>query len=147
MFQADTHLIYSEDPKNKCLSKKEEEAPMIMIEIRDNTTIDTNKTPENTVVTDTMIMAPVEETTTAATTTTMAVAVTEIEETTTINIETIATITTEDTIIITTTIIIRTETIITIGKTTIRMTEVDLDPTKENIVSKVGIPSIPILQI
>jgi len=118
-----------------------------MIEIRDNTitTIDTNKTPENTVVTDTMIMELVEETTTAATT--MAVAVIEIEETTTINIETIATTTTEDTIIITTTIIIRTETIITIGKTTIRMTEVDLDPTKENIVSKVGIPSIPILQI
>jgi len=121
-----------------------------MIEIRDNTTItiDTNKTPENTAVTDTMIMELVEETITAAiTTTTMAVVVTEIEETTTINIEIIATITTEDTIIITTTIIIRTETIITIGKTTIRMIEVDLDPTKENIVSKVGIPSIPILQI
>jgi hypothetical protein len=131
VFQVGIHHIYLEDHKNKWSYKKEEEAQMIMIEIRDRTT-DTTTIPEITAGINTMTMEE-EETTIITAETTMEEDI-GIEEIITTAI--IATTTTIEDSITTTIEITITE------KMTTKMTEVDLDLTKGSIVKKEGNPSI-----
>ena len=138
MFQADIHRIYLEDHKSKWSYKSEEEAQMIMIEIKDRTQIDIHKIKENIAVIGTMttVEMEVEEETTI---TMVVITEEEMEVEMAAVVVVVATETEEITIIVTvvtievikTTITITTIEITTIiAKMTIKIKEVDLDRIK-----------------
>ena len=148
MFQVDIRPTFSEDHKNQWSRKSEEEAQMIMIEIKDNTTIDLNMIRETTTeMIDTMIT---EGETTMAETITTAVAVVVVDNTAMteeVTIETREETTIEDTRITITTIIEITITTRT-ERTIIKMIEVDLDRIRGiTTIRKEDRVSIPILLV